>query len=375
MKKTTIFGFTLVELLVVIAIIAVLIALLLPAVQAAREAARRMMCTNNLKQIGIGVHNFHDTNGALPPICLYAWRPPVHFYLFPFIEQTTLHELCVGKGLYYKYGDTVTSYCDMVFFDDLSPSEKQGFAGVSIYRCPSSHGKPHFKTTGLAHGIVGDYVTLVLRQRPDNGLISASYWQAYNRDSQSSVVNTSDYRHFKNAALFFGPLRIPILSYHSGVTNPGINIDINNAGGITDWVFRDTFSWWSDGTSNQLVFGEKFIPSWAYDMETDAATQWDGSWHYTDDNHAAYNIARCVHPDARLFGRGPNDSNRTNSTIGPHGNPLGTDQGRESLGSSHAGIVNFLVGDGSVRSISIITRPELMVSLTQVNDGEAVSLP
>ena len=60
-------GFTLIELLVVIAIIAVLIALLLPAVQAAREAARRAQCINNLKQIGIAMHNYHDTTGSLPP--------------------------------------------------------------------------------------------------------------------------------------------------------------------------------------------------------------------------------------------------------------------------------------------------------------------
>jgi len=99
-------GFTLIELLVVIAIIAILIALLLPAVQQAREAARRTQCKNNLKQLGIALHNYHDTHSVLPPFKIYAngtdcpggpdgwtntggwsWR----VMILPFIEQSAMY--------------------------------------------------------------------------------------------------------------------------------------------------------------------------------------------------------------------------------------------------------------------------------------------
>lgn len=89
-------GFTLIELLVVIAIIAVLIALLLPAVQQAREAARRSQCKNNLKQIGLAMHNYHDTFGTLPPGDLSGGlynRSSAFVAILPYIDQAPLYNL------------------------------------------------------------------------------------------------------------------------------------------------------------------------------------------------------------------------------------------------------------------------------------------
>lgn len=96
-------GFTLVELLVVIAIIGILVGLLLPAVQAAREAARRMQCSNNLKQLGLAIHNYESAIKRLPPGGLHirdgfgadssstSWGPNWLIMLLPYVEQAPLH--------------------------------------------------------------------------------------------------------------------------------------------------------------------------------------------------------------------------------------------------------------------------------------------
>ena len=128
-------AFTLVELLVVIAIIGVLVALLLPAVQAAREAARRSSCTNNMKQIGIALHNHHDTHNRFPPGCAQdqspfgtkagGWGTSWKVYILPYIEQSNIYDKWVFDGGSSGY----THGTNMPLVNRIM---------IKTYRCPSS---------------------------------------------------------------------------------------------------------------------------------------------------------------------------------------------------------------------------------------------
>jgi prepilin-type N-terminal cleavage/methylation domain-containing protein len=154
MKKTTIFGFTLVELLVVIAIIGVLIALLLPAVQAAREAARRMQCTNHVKQFVIALHNYHDATKSLIPFCCSYGSPVTGRFerwggiiaLFPYMEQGAAYDALLPKIARVEAGGT----------NAVSPWTEDGGWGTPDVRngkittliCPSDPGSSYSDEDG-----------------------------------------------------------------------------------------------------------------------------------------------------------------------------------------------------------------------------------
>jgi type II secretory pathway pseudopilin PulG len=346
----------LVELLVVIAIIGALIALLLPAVQAAREAARRAQCINHLKQIGIGVHNFHDTRNGLPPSAIDAGRATFFGVIYPFVEQTALHEI-LNRNRDQKTGNC-DHYCSptalpFTWWPGFTPEERKGFGSVPIYKCPSRRSGVAIIETGTVNsrppGPIGDYATLAYTK--NSGTDAYDRWY-YNYIPSARAQNWgSTWNNFTSR--FFGPFRAASVELIAQV-NEGDNYT------VSAWEPTDTMAWWQDGTSNQLCVGEKHIHvNELGKCETAASGLQNRDCSlltiYTGPESASLRTTYNSTPIARI-----NDSDSLYDW---------------RFGSYHPGICNFLLGDGSVRGVGVTTSTRILMALSDVSDGESVSLP
>ena len=230
-------GFTLVELLVVIAIIGILIALLLPAIQAAREAARRMQCQNNLKQLGLAVQHYMDSRKCLPSLGYgVGWAPhpdrglgidqPGSFFypLLYFMEQKALAEL--GSGVGYNVNNAI-----------LQNANKQRISTpLNVFFCPTRRA-PGAAPTDDNHGFV---------RTP---YLSATLTVTANHDycANGGEVHTLSVSNP-------GPSRL------ASLTNWGWNINTDpDASGITNFHHQYKVREIIDGTSKTLLIGEKYL--------------------------------------------------------------------------------------------------------------------
>jgi prepilin-type N-terminal cleavage/methylation domain-containing protein len=218
-------GFTLIELLVVIAIIAILIGLLLPAVQKVREAASRLQCQNNLKQIGLAVHNYHSANGFLPPGRIMANGQVTWCVLIlPYIEQENFYRQWDITRRYYVHPADVRQTQIKTFY---CPSRRSpGPGSISTTNPVSDKPDDNWPSSGPYPGALGDYASV----DGDNATGAA-----YNTTSA-------------NGALILAQ-----------------GTEVNHI--VTKWVSQTTLNSISDGTSNTLLIGEKHVPIGRYGQQ------------------------------------------------------------------------------------------------------------
>jgi prepilin-type N-terminal cleavage/methylation domain-containing protein/prepilin-type processing-associated H-X9-DG protein len=321
-------GFTLIELLVVIAILAVLIGLLLPAVQKVREAAARLSCQNNLKQIGLAVHTYHDAYSALPPDRIAMCWPTWAVLILPYLEQENVYRLWDIQLRYYEQPGLGTANDPCAY-------------NVKTYFCPARRGVPTMpsapmpKASDVASGGaprgggMSDYANCGGTNGSDGALVEASGWVTspanLNLDSLSPIP----------------PLGTRCLGFTS----------------------TTSFNSISDGTSNTLLVGEKYIfPADLPGNGTDGSVYSSGNGQentfrrFAGNNGATPPLLRSLVPTKADPGRDPN----------------GNQWADKAFGSWHSGTCQFVFCDGSVKAIPVSININTLQLLAVRNDGQPI---
>ncbi|MDR3639542.1 MAG: DUF1559 domain-containing protein [Isosphaeraceae bacterium] len=339
-------GFTLIELLVVIAIIAVLIALLLPAVQAAREAARRAQCVNNLKQLGLAVHNYLSSNNVLPPQSNYPTSTAFgsgfcwswYASILPQMEQQVIYNAI-------NFGPA----------PDGAQNTSAGYNQISTLVCPSES----------------------VSQRPGFPWGTSNYVGNYGGPGMlapysGTIVPTIDYGSWGGSV---GPVGVQGITDGTSNTalfserligigsNPSFTVSSNNA---KRGIFAGTISTATplSGGAQALAFvqGCKAIPNTT--MSTD--TYWIGyNWFYGFPPHVVLTNYHHVLPPNSIHCANPADPSPFYQFISPNGGA--------SANSNHSGGVNVGFTDGSVKFIKDTVNIQTWWALGSRNLGEAIS--
>lgn len=326
-------AFTLVELLVVIAIIGILVGLLLPAVQQAREAARAMQCQNNLHQIALATHMFHDTLGAFPP-ARYQPRPDAPadracggsettwlVRIMPFLEQTAANSRWNYAVAYADHSDEAREFT------------------ISSYCCPSRRSVDDAVGTGIIAGSSTTWVTLPCGCRVP---VTTSGAQLVNGAVGDYGGNHGD--------LSPGSSGLPTDFYYGGNGN-GVIISshANCSSGIPgDWTDKIKMRDIIDGLSNTFMAGEMHVPMGKLGQAPEDAFIFNG-------DHV-FNSARIGGPTLPIVQDNRDEAN-----------------GLVSWGSWHPGVCHFALADGSVRGISKSIDTETLGNLCNRRDGNVTA--